>query len=388
MDFFIIIITGIILMIISVSFLINIKNKTLKMIRKIVAGNSIYIKWTVRKNDSILKDNLSVKLYDVFRKECAITYEIEESEDNKKFIINITYPGKNQFTFGKYSLVLFNNVDDVKQNRLVFKDAFILVHALKNRIICYGDELVDDTVLIEIDSDLNIALQNQEIQDKTQILEKIVTLDSSIQDLKDELDNIQEKIDFSGINSSINILDSSVNYIIDDVSEIQGSLEKLDSSFNYMIDGISEIQGSLDNLWEKIDYFSDINSSINILDNSVNYIINDIEKTEKTLVKYFTIIDNSVNMLMNTSMNSTYDDTSLTNYLNNVSTRVNNLSTNQDQLETYIINDRKHIIENENNISEISTVKIPTINTSINDLSTFMARLDASLQILWNSSQN
>ena len=337
------------------------------MLMKIVAGNSIYIKWTVRKNDSILKDNLSVKLYDVFRKECAITYEIEESEDNKKFIINITYPGKNQFTFGKYSLVLFNNVDDVKQNRLVFKDAFILVHALKNRIICYGDELVDDTVLIEIDSDLNIALQNQEIQDKTQILGLIETLDSSIEYLRSELDNIQDKIDFSGINSSIN---------------------NLNSSFNYLKDDISEIQGSLDNLWEKIDYFSDINSSINILDNSVNYIINDIEKTEKTLVKYFTIIDNSVNMLMNTSMNSTYDDTSLTNYLNNVSTRVNNLSTNQDQLETYIQNNRKHIIENENEITELSTVKIPTINTSINDLSTFMARLDASLQILWNSSQN
>jgi len=105
-----------------------------------------------------------------------------------------------------------------------------------------------------------------------------------------------------------------------------------------MIDDISEIQGSLDNLWERIDYFSDINSSINILDNSVNYIIKDIGKTEKVLVKYFTIIDNSVNMLMNTSMNSTYDDTSLTNYINNVSTRLNSLNTSISNISTRVNN--------------------------------------------------
>ena len=70
---------------------------------------------------------------------------------------------------GKYSLVFFNNYQENNQNKLVYKDAFILVHALKNKLSSY-DEIIDDSVLVEIESDLSVALMNQEITDREEII--------------------------------------------------------------------------------------------------------------------------------------------------------------------------------------------------------------------------
>ena len=49
---------------------------------KVVAGNTIFIKWVIQKNSSITIENPKILLVDVFRKQCKFEYDVNVS-DNK-----------------------------------------------------------------------------------------------------------------------------------------------------------------------------------------------------------------------------------------------------------------------------------------------------------------
>lgn len=331
------------------------------MIKKIQAGNTIHIRWTITKNRNTSLDNLSVKLFDVFRKDCAINYEIEELDD-KTILIKIVYEGKEQKTFGKYSLVLFNNYGEDNQNTLIFKDCFILLHALNNKLESWNDEYADNAILVEIDSDLSVALINQEIQDKDDIIEQISELSDTISDMQDQIDNIS---------------------ISDDVIE---ELEnRFDSSFIALNSSIDVLNTSIDSLIESLDV-------------SFNNIVDEIEKSERVLVEYFSIIDNSVNMLMNSSTQD-FDDTELRTMISNTDTSIIDVSTRLKDLSTYthnlvipeeyddselrdlITSSNSSIFLLKNSVSSIRDQIIGvngnyiTLQTKINDLSTYTHNL-------------
>ena len=297
---------------------------------KVVAGNTIFIKWVIQKNSSITIENPKILLVDVFRKQCNFEYDVNVSD--KKIEITGTYQGKFQKTMGKYSLVFFNNYQENNQNKLVYKDAFILVHALKNKLSSY-DEIIDDTVLVEIDSDLSVALMNQEIQDKDDIIEQISELSDTISDMQDQIDNIS---------------------ISDDVIE---ELEnRFDSSFIALNSSIDVLNTSIDSLIETLDV-------------SFNNIVDEIEKSERVLVEYFSIIDNSVNMLMNSSTQD-FDDTVIKNRIADVSLYAIDLSTR--------LNDVSVRLSQSGGGS--GEVDLTEVNASINDLSTRLN--DVSLRLL------
>lgn len=376
------------------------------MIKKIQGGNTLHIYWTITKNRNTSLDNLSVKLFDVFRKECKISYEIEQFGDRRQMvpnnddiiIIKIVYEGKNQKSFGKYSLVLFNNYGENNQNTLVFKDAFILLHSLHNKLESWTDEYADNAVLVEIDSDLSVALMNQEIQDKDDILQELSKLTDSISEIQDSIDNIsisdeiideiENHLDSSliALNSSIWVLNTSLESLIE---TLDSSFNVLDTSITVINTSISNIKGQLERLIQ--DDIVDIYDSIESLDTSVNYIINDIEKSEKTLVEYFTVIDNSVNMLMNSSTQD-FDDTELRTMISNTDTSIIDVSTRLKDLSTYthdlVIPEEYDDTVIKNRIADVSQY---TINSSskLSDLSTYVHNIvipDSYDDTLVNSS--
>lgn len=227
------------------------------MLKKIVGGNTLYIQYNIRKNSNTEFDNLTVFLLDVFKKKQKIDYEISENDDSTEVIINIKYEGSNQKTFGKFSVVVFNNYNEENQQCLVYKDAFILVHALKNRVSCFGDDILDSSgVKIEIDSDLSVDFNDQRIRDFDTIME-------SISDIQDSIDNIQDNIDFSTINSSI-------NYIENDIENTEETIVRylaiIDTSVNLHKTDINNVSTRINDLSTYINNLNIANLNTLILD--------------------------------------------------------------------------------------------------------------------------
>lgn len=284
---------------------------------KVVAGNTIFIKWVIQKNSSITIENPKILLVDVFRKQCKFEYDVNVSDN--KIEITGTYQGKFQKTMGKYSLVFFNNYQENNQNKLVYKDAFILVHALKNKLSSY-DEIIDDSVLVEIESDLSVALMNQEITDREEIIQSL---------------------------SNMTLVNDSQNQLLNDIST------HLDSS-------ISDLMNRIENI--SVGDFSQL--------------IGEIEDNEEAITRYLSIIDNSVYLQkMQLFDNSTLIGEVSTRllYLNNLhvtplENNVTDISTNLIDLSTYTHN---ITIPSEYDDNEIKG-RIADVSTKLTDLSTYI----------------
>ena len=67
------------------------------MIQKIVAGNTIHLKWTVMKNSNMIIQDAHVILQDVFKKQVPFEYTIQDN--GTELVISGKYEGKDQRTF-------------------------------------------------------------------------------------------------------------------------------------------------------------------------------------------------------------------------------------------------------------------------------------------------
>ena len=329
------------------------------MVKRIVGGNDIYIKWNILKNSGTTFSNPSVVLYDSFKKKCPFTVEIQDS--GTTLVVNGKYAGKDQKSFGMYHLVFYNNYNEDNMNSLVYRNAFVLVHALKNSISSYGDNDADEAITVELDSDLCVALVDQSITDRDDIIESLSQLSLKNDEQDSKLNDISTHLD----------------------SSIQDLNEKIESL-------------SID---------------------SMEQLIQDIEDDEEVICRYLSVIDNSVNeqnyMILNTSNNIDNVSTRFNSFKNgefntlknrvkdvssysiNVSTRLQEVSTRLETLsedieeiisqgDTDIIN---RITENTTNISNISTRLIP-INSSISNISTRLGNVSTRLSDLSTYTHN
>ena len=329
------------------------------MVKRIVGGNDIYIKWNILKNSGTTFSNPSVVLYDSFKKKCPFTVDIQDS--GTSIVVNGKYAGKDQKSFGMYHLVFYNNYNEDNMNSLVYRNAFVLVHALKNSISSYGDNDADEAITVELDSDLCVALVDQSITDRDDIIESLSQLSLKNDEQDSKLNDISTHLD----------------------SSIQDLNEKIESL-------------SID---------------------SMEQLIQDIEDDEEVICRYLSVIDNSVNeqnyMILNTSNNIDNVSTRFNSFKNgefntlknrvkdvssysiNVSTRLQEVSTRLETLsedieeiisqgDTDIIN---RITENTTNISNISTRLIP-INSSISNISTRLGNVSTRLSDLSTYTHN
>lgn len=276
------------------------------MLKRIVGKNTLFIRWRIYKNGRTIFENPKVVLIDTFKKEQKFEYTVEDF--GTYYEVNGIFEGKNQFTYGVYSLLFFNNYGEDNQNCLVYNQAFVLIHAAKRGLQTFGDENADQAVLVELNSDLSVSLINQEIQDSSQIIQYI---------------------------SDLTLINDEQNQRLNDLST------HLDSS-------LMELTDRIDNL--SID--------------SIDEIIQAIEDNEQVLVNYLAIIDNSVNEQKELIENNS-------NTIDDVSTRLNNFKDNDfDVLRTNIYNVSTYVRNVSTQLKNVST-RLNTLATEMSEAITY-----------------
>ena len=276
------------------------------MLKRIVGKNTLFIRWRIYKNGRTIFENPKVVLIDTFKKEQKFEYTVEDF--GTYYEVNGIFEGKNQFTYGVYSLLFFNNYGEDNQNCLVYNQAFVLIHAAKRGLQTFGDENADQAVLVELNSDLSVSLINQEIQDSSQIIQYI---------------------------SDLTLINDEQNQRLNDLST------HLDSS-------LMELTDRIDNL--SID--------------SIDEIIQAIEDNEQVLVNYLAIIDNSVNEQKELIENNS-------NTIDDVSTRLNNFKDNDfDTLRTNIYNVSTYVRNVSTQLKNVST-RLNTLATEMSEAITY-----------------
>lgn len=232
------------------------------MLKKFTAGNDVHITWNITKNEQTNLDNITVALYDVFKKAVPFEYEVLTDEDDLTHIqIKGVYKGKDQKTFGKYAIVLFNNYGEDNMSTLCFTEAFIIVHALKNRLSSWGDPVMDSAQNLEIDSNLKAELTDDAVKDVrvngVSVLNDGVA-DLSINDYGQEIDNIFNILDeneehFDNIADQIYDINSSLNQykdeLINDEYIISQTMNMFDSSINDIYKLLQKLDASVQSLF-------------------------------------------------------------------------------------------------------------------------------------------
>lgn len=183
------------------------------MLKHIVKGNTLYITWNIAKNASLTIENYEVKLYDGFHKSQDIEYTVDVEDENIE--ITITYQGTNQRTIGTYSLAFYNNFEQDSQNLLIYKEAFVLVRSISNKLSSYNKSYIDEDTTIELDSDITVNLfdtsvVNTYINRIDELSNDVSTIiDTQIAGLQQEiLDNERVIVEY------LKIIDSSVNSLM------------------------------------------------------------------------------------------------------------------------------------------------------------------------------
>lgn len=331
------------------------------MIQKIVAGNTIHLKWTVMKNSNMIIQDAHVILQDVFKKQVPFEYTIQDN--GTELVISGKYEGKDQRTFGKYNIILFNNYQNPNQNCLVYKDCFILVHALKNQLFTYSDPDADNAFLLEINSDLSLSFWDQTITDREDIIQSLSQIslvndnqDIRLNDLSTHLDSsikeLSERID----NLSIDSLDELIQNIEDNEEVIVHYLAIADNSINEQKELIENNSNTIDDVSTRLNNFKD----------------NDFDTLRTNIYNVSTYVRNVSTKLNNVSTRLnvlaaevseviSYDDTELVGAIDNLSTNLESLSDKVNDVSTYSIN--------------VST-RLNNVSTKLNDLSTYIDNLD------------
>ena len=143
------------------------------------------------------------------------------------------YEGKDQKTFGKYALVFFNNFQKKNMNAFSYTDAFIILHAIHNKMSCYGDPVVDSAEHLEIDSDLTAELRDTAIKD--------VRVDG-ISVLRDQI----AEIDLKQYDDKIDALKEQHNYDVDRKKiVVDGSKIKEVGNYTAMVNIYKEIKAEI-----------------------------------------------------------------------------------------------------------------------------------------------
>ena len=256
------------------------------MIKKITAGNDIHITWNITKNAQTNLDNVTVALFDTFKKAVPFTYEVN-TQDNEHLTINGLYKGKDQKTFGKYAIVLYNNQGQDSMTTLCYTEAFVIVHALNNKLSAWGNPIADSAQNVEIDSNLKAELGADYSQE-------IEIINSSIDDLIKKIEddeyvitqafvNINNSIeDINDISTSINNINSSISNIRDDIEQIYDiDIENINTSINQMVNDMEDNEYVIS---QAAAYFQ---SSIDNINNHLTVIDSLLQKLDASVYELF-----------------------------------------------------------------------------------------------------
>ena len=319
------------------------------MINKFVAGNDIFISWRILKNQDTNFDFPSVVLYDSFKKKCPLTYEIEDK--GTELLVTGKYLGKDQKTFGLYHLVFYNNYNEEDMNTLVYRNAFVLIHSAKRGLTTYGDEDADQSVLVELESDLSVALMNQEITDREEIIQALSDM-TLVNDSQNQLLNdISTHLD-SSISDLMNRIE---NISVGDFSQLIGEIEDNEEAITRYLSIIdNSVYLHKMQLFDNSTLIGEVSTRLLYLKNlHVTPLENNVTDISTKLTDLSTYIDNF-------NPGSDYDDSELTNTLNDLSTYTHNIVIPSEYDDSVL----------KGRIADISTYAINT-SSRLNDLSTF-----------------
>lgn len=360
------------------------------MIKKITAGNDIHITWNVTKNEQTNLDNVTIALFDTFKKAVPFTYEVN-TQDNEHLTINGLYKGKDQKTFGKYAIVLYNNQGKDSMTTLCYTEAFVLVHALKNKLSAWGNPIADSAQNVEIDSNLKAELGDDAVKDIR--VNGVSVIHDQIAD-----------ISINDYSQDIEIMNSSINQIINEIEDDEYVVTQAIVNINNSIDDISDISTSINNINSSINIIKD---DIENIESSINQIINGIEDDEYVISQAIVSVQSSIDNINNqiTNIDSSIDDICneinyyWNNYLNDVSiyaidvsSRLQTTNTNVTNLISQVNDFSSYTINASTNLEAINA-RLNTIDVSIDyfentmqpTIMALLQKLDASVQSLYNS---
>ena len=236
-------------------------------------------------------------------------------------------------------------------NTLVYRNAFVLIHSAKRGLTTYGDEDADQSILVELESDLSVALMNQEITDREEIIQALSDM-TLVNDSQNQLLNdISTHLD-SSISDLMNRIE---NISVGDFSQLIGEIEDNEEAITRylsIIDNSVYLQKM--QLFDNSTLIGEVSTRLLYLKNlHVTPLENNVTDISTKLTDLSTYIDNF-------NPGSDYDDSELTNTLNDLSTYTHNIVIPSEYDDSVL----------KGRIADISTYAINT-SSRLNDLSTF-----------------